>query len=82
MKAILILAGAFSSCTATQIIWQDLLDKKKIPLEAYDIRDDEGKQLSEKFKIKSFPALLIDEKVIAVGHPSESSAKEIIDSII
>ena len=82
MKAILILAGAFSSCSATQIIWQDLFEQKNIPIETYDIRDDEGKKLSSELKIKSFPALLVDGQIVAVGHPSESAAKDIIESLV
>ena len=82
MKAILILAGAFSSCSATQIIWQDLFDKQNISLETYDIKDDEGKNLASKFNIKSFPALIVDEKVVAVGHPNEGAAKDIVESFI
>jgi len=32
--------------------------------------------------LKSFPALLINDKVVAVGHPSEQAAEKVIQAIV
>lgn len=81
MKAILILAGPFSSCNATEIVWKEACKTKNIELETFDLTHKEGENLSSQLKIKSFPALIIDNKVIAVGHPNEKDALKIIQSI-
>ena len=50
-------------------------------LTTFDLTQDEGQELSSRLNVKSFPALIIDNKVIAVGHPDEKSAKKIISNI-
>ena len=82
MKAILILAGADSSCSATELIWKEVCKDKDISLTTFDSTNNEGQELSSRLKVKSFPALIIDNKVIAVGHPDEKSAKKVISNII
>lgn len=80
MKAILILAGPYSSCHATEIIWQEACKNKNIKLEIFESTHKEGQELSSKLNIKSFPALVINNKVIAVGHPNEKDAPKIIET--
>ena len=81
MKAILILAGPYSSCHATEIIWSEVCKTKNIEVQIFDLSHKEGQELSSKLSIKSFPALIIDNKVIAVGHPNEKDALKIIKSL-
>lgn len=77
MDAILILAGPYSSCNETQRIWEKLCVDKGIKLTVFDLTNEDGKNLANKLNIKSFPALIIDNKVIAVGHPNEETAKNV-----
>ncbi|MFK5912974.1 MAG: thioredoxin family protein [Woeseiaceae bacterium] len=81
MKAILILAGPYSTCVATQNIWQDSCSKHNIEFETHNVTEAAGKELAEKLNIKSFPALVVNDKVIAVGHPDEQAAEKIIQSL-
>lgn len=81
MKAILILAGPYSSCSATELIWKEACKDKNITLTTFDSSQNEGLKLSTELKVKSFPALIINNKVIAVGHPDEKSAQKIISNI-
>lgn len=78
MKAILILAGPYSTCMATKNIWQDVCLKNNIEFEMYDLTHIKGKEIAKKMNIKSFPALIVNDKVIAVGHPSEQTAEKAI----
>lgn len=81
MKAILILAGSYSSCITTQKIWQDECIQNDIALDIFDLMNKASITYIEKFNLKSFPALIIDNKVIAVGHPSQTIAKELLMNI-
>lgn len=81
MKAILILAGPYSSCDATKNIWQDICLKNDINFETYDLSESVGKKIADNLNIKSFPALLINDKVVAVGHPSEQAAEKVIKAL-
>ena len=82
MKAILILAGSYSSCDATKIIWQNLCSSNNINFEVHDLSNDQGKDIALEHNIKSFPALLFNNKVVAVGHPDEQSAEKIIETLV
>ena len=81
MKAILILAGPFSSCDSTKNIWQGLCSKNNLELETHFLSEEVGKGIATKHNIKSFPALIIMDKVVAVGHPNEKIARQVIDSL-
>lgn len=81
MKAILILAGPYSSCLATKNIWQDVCLKYNVDFELYDLTDDTGKEIAKKIGTKSYPALIVNNKVVAVGHPSEESAEKVIHGL-
>ena len=82
MKAILILAGPYSTCFETKNIWQDLCLKNNIDFEMHDLTENKGKEISVKMNIKSFPALIIDNNVVAVGHPNIENAKKVIQQAI
>ena len=82
MKAILILAGPYSSCDTTKIIWQDICLKNNIELEKYDLSDEIGKDLATKYNIVAFPAFIFNGKVVAVGHPDKSAAEKVIQALI
>lgn len=81
MEAILILAGPFSSCKTTQLIWEELCVARGISLNTFYLTNDDGKEVSIKLNIKSFPAFIINNKVLAVGHPDEKSAEEIMRTL-
>lgn len=81
MEAILILAGPFPYCKTTQLIWEKLCVARDISLNTFYLTNDDGKEVSIKLNIKSFPAFIIDNKVLAVGHPDEKSAEEIMRTL-
>ena len=81
MKAVLILAGPYSSCKATQLIWEKLCETKGIELEIFNFTNKNGQEFAANLNIKSFPALIIDDKVVAVGHPNEQTAEKVIQSL-
>jgi len=81
MKAILILAGPYSSCSATENIWKKLCNDNEIELEIFDLTNIDGQDFAKKLNIKSFPAFIIDNKVVAVGHPNEESAANVIQKL-
>ena len=81
MKAILILAGPYSSCDATMNIWHDICLKNNINFETQNFSESEGKDTATKLNIKSFPAFIINDKVIAVGHPDQRAAEKVIQQL-
>ncbi len=81
MKLILLLAGPYSSCVKTQHVWQEACKKQNIELEVIDLEQAQGQTLADQLNLKSFPALIINQKVIAVGNPDKYKAAKIIDRL-
>ncbi len=82
MKAILILAGPYSSSFETEVIWKDTCLKNNIEFEMYDLSNHIGKELALKLDIKSFPVLIVNDNIVAVGHPDEQTAEKVIQSLV
>ncbi len=78
MKLTLLLAGPYSSCEDTRQIWHEECLKHQLELEVIYLEDENGQELAREINLKSFPALIVDEKVIAVGHPDKHAAEKII----
>ena len=78
MKAILLLAGPYTSNSATKLIWDKACKNEGITLTTFYATNNNGMELSSKLNIKSFPALIIDNKIIAVGHPDKLDAEKVI----
>ncbi len=82
MKLVLLLAGPYSSCVKTQQVWQETCVKQNIELEVIDLEHTQGQALADQLNLKSFPALIINKKVIAVGNPDKYKAAKIITALI
>ena len=81
MKLTLILAGSKTSCLSTKEIWQQVCNDLNVQLEVFKLNDTKGQEISKQLNLASFPALIINEKVIAVGHPTKQTAKKIISNL-
>jgi len=82
MKLVLLLAGPYSSCQKTRHAWQETCFKQNIELDAIDLDNEKGQALAEQLNLKSFPALIHNNKVIAVGHPDKQKAEKIISDLL
>lgn len=80
-KAILILAGQYTACIATHKTWLEQCLKYHIVLETCNVDDENGKSYVLEYKLKSFPTLIIDNKVVAVGHPDKMIAEKLFAQI-
>lgn len=78
MKLTLILAGPYSTCVNTQQVWDEVCIKHHVDLDVMNLDDIHGQQIARQLNLKSFPALILDKKVIAVGHPGIRDAEKII----
>lgn len=82
MKIQLILAGPYSSCQHTRQIWEKACNNNDLKLEAIDLESETGQKLEKSLNIKSFPALIVDGQIKAVGHPDAASATELITNLL
>ncbi len=82
MKFQLILAGPYISCQHTRQVWGKACDSRDLELEIIDLESETGQKLEKTLNIKSFPALIVDGQIKAVGHPDAASATELIIKLL
>jgi len=82
VKLTLIIAGRYSSCKLSQQIWFDECSKHNIELDVLNLEHENGQSLATQLNLKSFPALILNNKIIAVGHPDIKTAEKIISDLI
>ncbi|MDH5570878.1 MAG: thioredoxin family protein [Gammaproteobacteria bacterium] len=66
----------------TEKIWQTVCTKNSLELQVHDIETQQAQTLIEQINIKTFPALIVDKKIIAVGNPDHKTAERIFQSLI
>lgn len=81
MKVQLVLAGSYSGCKETEKIWNGACIQHGLELEVHDLEHTEGESLSRKLKLTSYPALIVNNCVIAVGNPDQETADTLISNI-
>ncbi len=81
MKLQLVLAGPYQACIKTKQIWANACQQHGLDLEVTDIENNTGRTLEQTLNIKSFPALIVDQQVKAVGHPSKETAEKLINNL-
>ena len=82
MKVQLVLAGSYTSCVKTRQIWQQACEKYHVDLQILDLEQKAGQTLAQQLNLKTFPALVIEGEVKAVGHPDEHSATALIANLV
>lgn len=78
----LVLAGPYSSCRDTEKIWSVACLQHELELEVLDLEKADGEALSLELNISSYPALVVNKVVKAVGNPDQETANKIIDKIV
>jgi hypothetical protein len=82
MELTLILSESLSSSDSTQQIWQDACVNQNIVLNVLDLNNENGQILARQLNLKSFPALVFNNNVTAVGHPDKQTAEKIIANLL
>ncbi len=82
MKLILIISGSYPSCSVSKKIWLKTCVQNDIELEVFDMENSNGRNIAEILDLKTFPALISDGKVIAVGQPDSKTAEKLIAELL
>jgi glutaredoxin len=74
----LVLTRLSSQCQETETTWQSVCDELDLALQVFDIDSSAGQKLIDELGIMSFPALIVNNKVVAVGRPDREAAVKIL----
>lgn len=82
MELILIVPESPELSASTRQIWQDVCLNQHIKLKILDLQNSDGQALARKLDLKSFPALILNNTIAAVGNPDKQTAEKIIADLI
>lgn len=82
MKIQLLLSDTRDTAQYTRQTWQAVCDAMQVPLQSLTVEDAEGSALARQLELTTFPALVVDGTVKAVGTPSKTDATRILENIL
>lgn len=78
MKIELLVAPDCVPCAKAEALWREVSEKQGISLTVLDRRERQGKYLAHCFHLKTFPALVINGKLVAVGVQNREQAESLL----
>ncbi|VAX14195.1 hypothetical protein MNBD_GAMMA24-2679 [hydrothermal vent metagenome] len=78
MNIQLILKGQTETSQTTEYVWRTTCEDKGLSLLVTNSETEEGQSLVKKLALRTLPALIVDNKVIAVGQPDRVIAEKIL----
>ncbi len=78
MKIQLLVATWSPSCRRAQQVWRQLAQDHGLELSVVDVDEPAGQSLMQRLQLNTIPALLIDERLVAVGVQSQEEAEKIV----
>lgn len=83
MEIFLLTTDWCESCREAEALWRQVCEESGTAFRALNIEEDEqARAFAERLTLSSYPALLCDGKVLAVGLPSAEKARELISSLL
>jgi thiol-disulfide isomerase/thioredoxin len=78
MKVQLLVSETCEPCDQAQLIWREVADERVLDFSVVDLADAEGRELAERLRIRTIPALVVDGKLIAIGVQSPDEARTLV----
>jgi glutaredoxin len=66
------------SCQSAIDIWSEACRAHRINCQVLDLDSKEGRQLAEKMQLATFPAIVIDGRLRAIGVSSRAEAERLL----
>ncbi len=82
MKIMLAVAAWSPSCRRAEKIWRAVARERGLALEIVDVDRPEGHILTERLRLGTVPAVLIEGRLVAVGVQDEQEAHRIVDTAL
>ena len=82
MKIELLVTPDCAPCEKAEALWREVSAKQGLPLTVLSIRQRAGKYLAHRFRLNTFPAVVIDDRLVAVGVQSYEEAERLLSSAV
>ena len=79
MRVRLVVSDDCAPCRVAETIWRSACAKRGMTLEVVDLGSAAGAAISKSFEIRTLPAVLIDDDLVAVGVQNPSQVDAMIE---
>ena len=81
MEIWLLVRADCPSCRDARAVWQEAAAEKGVPLQCVDAEaDPEGRRLAQRVGLRTYPAVVIDGELKAVGVQSRAQALALLET--
>lgn len=78
MKVQLLVSDWCASCHQAEKVWREVSEERDFDFGVVDMGQPEGKELVSRLRLKTIPALVVDDKLVAIGVQSKQQALDIV----
>lgn len=78
MKVQLLVSEACAPCDQAEKVWRGVAAERELDFSVVDLATPEGQTLTERLRLKTIPALVIDGVLIAIGVQSSDEARALV----
>ncbi len=78
MKVQLLVSEWCAPCHQAEKIWREVSEEREFEFGVVDLGQPEGKELASRLRIKTIPALVVDNNLVALGVQTKQQALDIV----
>lgn len=80
MKVQLLISESCVPCSQAVKVWRQVAEERALDFSVVNLSDPEGRCLADKLDLRTIPAVVIDDLLVAIGVQSLEEARALISS--
>jgi len=81
MKVQLLVSETCAPCDQAKKVWREVASDLNLDFEVVDLEDPQGRELAERLKLKTIPAVVVDGDLVAIGVQSREEACALVNMV-
>jgi glutaredoxin len=81
MKVQLLVSETCVPCHQAEKIWREVASDLNLDFTVLDLEGPPGRELAERLKLKTIPAVVVDGDLVAIGVQSREEARELVNML-
>jgi glutaredoxin len=78
MKVQLLVSESCIPCDQAEAVWRVVAAERELDFTVVNLADPEGRRIADQLRLRTVPALVIDDKLIAIGVQSPVEARAMV----
>jgi glutaredoxin len=78
MKVQLVVSDACAPCDQAEAVWRVVAAERELDFTVVNLTDPEGQSIVKRWRLRTVPALVIDDRLVAIGVQSPVEARALV----